>query len=481
MKRPASSLPAAPAHKCAHRSFGRRLLLLLFAGLLFGCAPKTGLLPQSPEVELPAQFSQQGELRISDEWWQDLPDPDLKQLIEQALQSNLDLKIAQERLLQAEAISRQAGAQLSPTLDAQAKGTETRTRRDDSSSSTSNFSLGLAAGYEVDLWGRLQAKEDATLFEVSTAKEDLQTAALSLAAQIATTWYQLAESYSQMELLKKQQEVNTLGLELIRLRFNAGQIGIADVLQQQQLIESKSGEMARERSNAAQLTHQLAILSGVSPGLLTLPEQPELIALPPLPATGVPLDLLNNRPDIRGAFFNVLAADRRVAAAIADKYPRLSISADLTTTGTASQLFDNWLASIAGNLLGPIVDGGSRQAEVDRTTAVTRERLLAYNRTILEAIGEVEDALVAEKEQKKLISSLEVQLELATQTIYNIRDRYKLGAVEYQRVLGAQLSQQSLQRNVLTARQQLISNRISLYRALGGHVPPTSIAISDKS
>ena len=283
-----------------------------------------------------------------------------------------------------------------------------------------------------------------------------------------------------MELLKKQQEVNTLGLELIRLRFNAGQIGIADVLQQQQLIESKSGEMARERSNAAQLTHQLAILSGVSPGLLTLPEKPELIVLPPLPATGVPLDLLNNRPDIRGAFFDVLAADRRVAAAIADKYPRLSISADLTTTGTASQLFDNWLASIAGNLLGPIVDGGSRQAEVDRTTAVTRERLLAYNRTILEAIGEVEDALVAEKEQKKLISSLEVQLELATQTIYNIRDRYKLGAVEYQRVLGAQLSQQSLQRNVLTARQQLISNRISLYRALGGHVPPTSIAISDK-
>jgi NodT family efflux transporter outer membrane factor (OMF) lipoprotein len=458
-----------------------RLAVLLFACLLFGCTPKTNILPDGPQVELPEQFSQKGQAAISDEWWQDLPDPGLKQLIQQALHGNLDLKIAQERLLQAEAVARQAGAQLSPTLDAQTKGTETRTRRNDSTSSTSNLLLGLAAGYEIDLWGRLQAKEDATLFEVRTAKEDLQTAALSLAAQMAVTWYQLAESYSQTTLLEKQQEVNSLGLELIRLRFYSGQVGIADLLQQEQLIESKSGEMAKERSNTAQLTHQLALLSGLAPGLLSLPEKPELIELPPLPATGVPLDLLNNRPDIRGAFFDVLAADRRVAAAIADKYPRLSISADLTTTGTASQLFDNWLASIAGNLIGPIADGGSRQAEVERTSAVTRERLLAYNRTILDAIGEVEDALVTEEEQKKLISSLEAQLELATQTLYNLRDRYKIGNVEYQRVLGALLSQQALQRNVLSARQQLISNRISLYRALGGHVPPTTMAGFAKS
>lgn len=475
-----SPIPAPTAANRLLPPFCGRLATLLLAALLFGCAPTTGLLPDGPQVELPKEFSSQGQATLSDQWWQDLPDPALHKLIGEALAGNLNLKIARERLLQAEALARQAGAQLSPTLDVQAKGTETRTRRDNGDSSTSNLQLGLAAGYEVDLWGRLQAKEDATLFEVDTAKEDIQTAALSLVAQLTTTWYQLAASYSQLELLKKQQEVNTLALELIRLRFNSGQVGIADVLQQQQLIESKSGEMARERSTAAQLVNQLAVLSGISPGLLTLPVNPELIDLPPLPAGGVPLDLLNNRPDIRGAFFDVLAADRRVAAAIANKYPNLSLSGDLTTSGTASQLFDNWLASIAGNLIGPLFDGGNRQAEVERTSAITRERLLTYNQTILEAIGEVEDALVAEEEQKKLIESLEVQLELATQTIYNIRDRYKLGAVEYQRVLSALLSQQTLQRNVLTARQQLISNRISLYRALGGHVPPATIAVSDK-
>lgn len=449
-------------------------LVLLIA--LAGCTPATNLLTGMPPVTLPPAFTRQGSHEISNEWWQDLDDPALEQLIEQALAENLSLHGARERLLQAEAVAREAGAGLSPTLDAQANGTEIRSRTDNSTGSTSNLLLGLAAGYEVDLWGRLRTRADAAALEVSGSSEDLQTAALSIAAQLAATWYQLAAGYSQLELLKQQQEVNRLNLDLIRLRFTAGQTGIADLLQQQQLIESTTGEMARQRAASSLLEHQLAILAGVSPGLLTLPGKPELIELPPLPATGIPLDLLNNRPDIRSSYFGILAADRRAAAAIADNYPKLSISADLTTSGAASELFDNWLGSLAANLVGPLIDGGSRQAEVDRTRAVTRERLYTYGQTILDAIGEVEDALVQENEQRKLIASLEIQLDLATRTVDNVRDRYKLGAEDYLRVLSAQLSQQSLQRSVLTAREQLINYRISLYRSLGGHLPVESIA-----
>jgi NodT family efflux transporter outer membrane factor (OMF) lipoprotein len=460
-------------------SLRRAAVPLLLLIVLAGCTATTHMQIGTPPVTLPPAFSQQGNLQVSSEWWQDLDDPALQQLIQQALAGNLSLFVARERLLQAEAVARQAGAAQSPTLDAQASGSETWSETSDGTSSTSTVLLGLAAGYEVDLWGRLQSKTDAALLEVNASSEDLQTAALSIASQVASTWYQLAASYSQIELLQQQQEVNTLALQLIQLRFNAGQIGIADVLQQRQLIESKSGEMANQRATTHQLEHQLAILVGVAPGLLTLPGKPALIDLPPLPATGIPLDLLNHRPDIRSASFTMLAADRNVAAAIAERYPRLSISADLSTSGTASDLFNNWLGSLAGSLVGPLIDGGSRQAEVDRTRAVTRERLYAYGQTILNAIGEVEDALIQEKEQRKLIASLEVQLDLATKTLLNVRDRYKLGAEDYQRVLTAQLSQQSLQRSVLTARQQLIDSRISLYRALGGHVPRQSIASAE--
>ena len=398
-------------------------------------------------------------------------------LIGDALGNNFDLLAARQRLFQAQALTRRSSADLYPQVDASAGYTKSRRRIDGESTTTTDNFLGLAASYEVDLWGRVRAEEDASRLDELGSAEDLQTAAHSIAAEVALTWFQLAEAYNQVDLLQQQKDINSLGLQLIQLRFNAGQVGIADVLQQRQLIESRSGEQAQQRATIRLLENQLAILCGKAPGQLKLPGQPELTDLPALPATGLPLDLLNMRPDVKSDYLQVLAADRRVAVAIADRYPRLSISADVNTSGSAEDLFSNWFYSLAANLVGPLIDGGSRLAEVDRTTAVARERVYAYGQTILDAIGEVEDALKQELEQQKLLASLAIQLDLATKTVENVRNRYKQGAENYQRVLTALLSQQSLQRDVLSARQQLISFRISLYRALGGPIPETMIAM----
>ena len=247
---------------------------------------------------------------MNEPWWQTIDDPNLQLLINQALTDNRNLQATGERLLQAEALARQAGAELAPQLEANGSTGRTRTRNDGETGSKANFLLGLAATYEIDLWGRLAATEDAALFDARASSEDFQTAALSLAAQLANVWYRLAESHSQLLLLEQQQEVNQIGLQLISLRFKAGQIGIADVLQQKQLIESKTGEQAQQRATTKVLEHQLAILTGVAPGMLEIPGIPALIELPPLPSTGVPLDLLNNRPDIRSRYASLLAADR---------------------------------------------------------------------------------------------------------------------------------------------------------------------------
>ena len=464
-------------------------LSLALSGMLFilaisACTPTAQIPIDSTPVLLPKAFSQQGQQRLNEPWWQSIGDPKLQILIERALANNQNLMVIAERLLQSEALARRAGADLMPSLDANGSAGTIKTRDDRSTDSRTDIFIGLAAAYEIDLWGMLQAREDAALFDARASSEDVQTAALSLAAQLANVWYQLAASYGQLELLKQQQEVNRMGLGLIQLRFNAGQIGIADVLQQKQLIESTTGELAQQRSTAKTLEHQLAILTGVAPGMFQIPGTPALINLPPLPSTGVPLDLLANRPDIRSRYASLLAADERIAAAVADRYPQLSISADLNTSGSnAYNLFDNWLASLAANIVGPILDGGSRQAEVDRTSAAAREKLHAYGEALLVAVGEVEDALVQEKEQRLLINSLEIQLELATRTLQSVKDRYKQGAENYQRVLIALLSQQGLQRTLVSGRQQLISYRIDLYRALGGQtlVDITGIKQQNKS
>lgn len=437
-----------------------------------GCAQKTSIPIDSQPVLLPQNFSASGQSELQQIWWQELGDTHLQSLIENALINNQNIKVLEERLIQAEALAKKAGADLSPTIDFNGSARETRSRTDGSTKSTTNLLLGLAASYEIDLWGRLQAKEDAAIFDARASNEDLQSASLSLAAQIANIWYRLASSYYQQKLLEQQQEINTIGLELVKLRFNAGQISIADVLQQKQLIESKTGELAQQRAASKILENQLAILAGISPGMFTLPGKPNLIDIPPLPATGLPTDLLTNRPDIRSSYLALLAADRRVASAIADQYPRFSLSADLSTSASsAHDLFDNWLASIAANMFGPLLDGGSRKAEVERTSAAAREKLYAYGDTLLTAVGEVENALAQEEEQRLFIESLKIQLDLATRTVMSLKDRYKQGTVDYQRILTALLSQQSLQRNMVTSRQQLIGYRIDLYRALGGQIP----------
>ena len=159
-------------------------LFLLIA--LSACTPAMKDYSASPPVPVPMQFSQSGTRQLSSQWWYDLDDSALHTLIDQALGNNLSLLAIRQRLLQAQAIARQAGADLSPSLDAIGSARKDWTRRDGFSDSNSNLLLGLAADYELDLWGRLQSKEEAALLDARATGEDLQTAALSLAAQVAT-------------------------------------------------------------------------------------------------------------------------------------------------------------------------------------------------------------------------------------------------------------------------------------------------------
>jgi len=217
------------------------------------------------------------------------------------------------------------------------------------------------------------------------------------------------------------------------------------------------------------LEHLLAILTGRAPGGLALPARAALQAPPPLPSTGLPSALIQRRPDVRSAYIAVGAANSRLAVAIAEQYPRIDLSASLSTVATApGDLFSRWLASLAGQIVGPLIDSGRRAAEVERNRAVVSERLNAYEDAVLTALGEVEDALARERRQRDKVASLERQVALADQVIERLRNRYTQGATDYIDVLTALASQQSAARQLLTARRALIGFRIELARALAG-------------
>ena len=439
--------------------------LLFIASVLAGCHSTPSDF-QSP-VDVPSEWTDapNGPV-LPDQWWTSLDDPSLDQLIETALDGNFSLRMAWDRLSQARAIARRDGAEISPTLDL--TGGVSRTRGQDSSYTT-DWDLGLIASYELDVWGRVRSTRDAALLDAMVAEEDVHAAAISLTADIANRWFEYAEQSQRIEVLERQQRNNREVLEIITAQFRAGQVRAEDVLRQQNLVESSVGDLALAQQQAETIRLQLLVLLGQSPDAALPVEEAVLINLPPLPDIGIPSVMLQQRPDVRSAYRAVQAADRRTAAAIADRYPNVSLSASIgTSANRVSDLFDNWAANLAGNLIQPLLDGGQRQAEVDRTLASTSEAINNYGQTVLTALSEVESALAQERQQMAYVQSIDRQFTIGQQVVERVRDSYLGGQSDYLNVLEAQTSVQQLELQRLEARRVLIGYRVDLSRALAG-------------
>lgn len=401
-------------------------------------------------------------------WWLAFNDDHLNSLIEQALADNPGLQATWSRLEQARALARKSGAPLQPGLDASSDATRSWSKQTTNSSAT-QLSLGLTASYELDLWGRLAASRDAAVLDADASYEDIRTAAISLTTQVAVAWFQLVDQRAQISLLDDQYRTNQQHLELITVQFQTGVASASDVLQQRQTLERSRASRLLAEANKKVLEHQLAVLMGKPAGSIVLPRLQKLAGLPPQPATGIPAELILQRPDVKKAFLLLQSADRKLAAAIADRFPRVSLQASASTTdSTTTNLFQNWAAALTGNLVMPLIDGGSRQAEVDRSRAAHQELLHQYTERVLIAVQEVEDALIREQQQQAYVENLAGQNSLLQTAARQIKDRYMHGSETFLRFLTTLLSYQDLQRTELQAQEQLIEYRISLYRALAG-------------
>jgi NodT family efflux transporter outer membrane factor (OMF) lipoprotein len=453
-----------PFFACRPTFFVAGLAALTLA--LAGCNATPSYI--EPPVNLPAAFTAETGEAVPEDWWTSFNDKALDALLDQALTGNFSLRIAWDRLTQAQALADQSGAPLLPSLDGTA-GVGRSVQKIGSRQYTTEFSLGAVVSYEVDLWGRVRSAYDASSLDVAASAQDLEAAAVTLSADVARTWYRLLEQRGQLALVHEQQAVNETYLKAITLRFHRGQVGAADVLQQRQLVESIRGDAIVVKAAMAVLENQLAILVGKTPGLFSPPESKEWPVLPAFPDTGLPANWVRRRPDVKASEIRVRAADRRVATAVADQFPRIALTANASTSADAVRnLFDNWFAGMAANMVAPLFDGGRRKAEVRRTEAVVSQRLNEYGQVVLVALREVEDAIDLESREKELLVSLVKQLTLSRQAKQQTLQNYAKGNADFTRYLTAILSYQQLQRKQLQAQRDLVLFRIDLYRALAG-------------
>jgi NodT family efflux transporter outer membrane factor (OMF) lipoprotein len=421
----------------------------------------------SSPVESPERLSAAGTQEVPEKWWTAFGDQQLNQTVEKALTSNFNLKSAWQRLKASQAVADRESAALLPSLEASAQGEATENQSN--SQDNESFQLGLSAVYEVDLWGSIRSSAEAEEYRARASLADYQTAGLSLSAEVVQTWYQIAAAKNQLSLVESQIKTNRQVLRLLKNRLGIGQVQGVDILRQEQLLESTLQQKSVVESRIQVLEHQLAVLLGEQPQkeLVDLPNH--LPDLPSLPETGLSTELVRRRPDVQSAFNLLQAADRDLASAISNQYPRLTLTASASSAAeNVNNLFEDWALSFAGNLLAPLFYGGELSAEVDRTEAVKRQRLYEYGQSILAAFQEVENALIREQKQTESIRSLEKQVSLAVQAYKRLRNQYFNGTSNYLDVLTALDEVQQLRRDLLTAELTLVEYRIALYRALAG-------------
>src|SRR5699024_9450730 len=328
---------------------------------LMSCATQTKNV--SFPVDAPQTFSNSGTREVPDRWWTAFDNEKLNVVVDTALQSNFNLKTAWQRLRASRAVVDREASALLPSLEATAQGEVSRSQSETRFEDTEQLSLGLSATYEVDLWGSIRSTVEAEQFRARATLAEYQTAGLSISAEITRTWYRLAEARNQVELVNQQIQTNTKVLNALVNRYGGGQIRTVDILRQKQLLESTREQKLVAESRVQVLEHQLAVLHGRPPQEGIAPKPEHLPKLPPLPEAGIPIELVRRRPDVQSAFNLLKAADRDLASAISNQYPRLTLSASVSTAAeSAGNLFKDWALSFAGNMLTPIFYGGQLSA-----------------------------------------------------------------------------------------------------------------------
>ena len=442
------------------------LFLLVITG---GCAVHRVDEQLEPPTTLPESYNDKGTVTPPDKWWLSFEEPQLNQLMDQLLQQNLDLRSAWARLRQTEALAVQANASRLPEVTGTGVSSRNKQIFNGLEQTTNNFSLKAAANYEVDIWKKLSSTRRAAALDVLATRDDAEALAQTLTASLAKTWFAIIEQRETLALLEEQLEVSRDFLKVVETRFGQAQSSAVAVFQQRQNLSSIEAQIPTAEAQLHVLEHQLAVLLGKAPREASAGDRADLPQLPDYPELGIPLALLEQRPDIRAARSRINAADHRVGVAIANRYPSLRLTLDGGFQASdIDDLFSNFVWGLTSNLTGPIFDAGNRKAEVDRRRAVLETALNDYEKVILEAVREVEDASIRENKQREFLDRLDEQQKWSERALEAARSRYLRGVGDYLTVLTELSSLQRIQRTHINARRTLLDFRIDLYKAIGG-------------
>jgi outer membrane protein, multidrug efflux system len=422
----------------------------------------------------PAAGASLGTLSLT-EWWKRFNDPVLDQLITDAFATSPDIRTAVSKIAESRAVRANSRASLFPSLSAGVSGggNRTRNRSTDTTTTSESYSASLDASWEVDLFGKQRQALSAADADLAQTRENLHAVQVSLAAEVASAYVTLRSSEAQLDVVNRSLSTRQETLQLTQWREQAG---TGDALDSQQAISSL--EQARAsipslQQTVTQTRNQLALLCGRTSGALdTL-----LATAGPLPATpaqiaaGIPAETLRQRPDVRAAEYGVQAAAARTSSARRERLPSLTLSGSIGVEALkAGKLFDpqTVVSSVLGSLTAPIFDAGRIRNTITIQSEQEKQSLIAYESTVLTALSEVENALVAVSRNAERLATLQRAAAAARSAESLASLQYQAGQVDLLTVLDAQRTLLSLEQQVVSTNADELTAHIQLYKALGG-------------
>jgi NodT family efflux transporter outer membrane factor (OMF) lipoprotein len=461
----------------------QRCLLLLVAVAAAGCATTTAK-AVAPPVAVPGAWQGAGGDAAAppagdlSHWWETLGDRTLTELVEQALVANPDLRIAQSRLRQARAERGLAKSDFLPSIDGAVAGSTSKTT---GTSTRESYTAGLDASWEVDVFGATRQAVSAAQADVAASEASLHDTQVSLAAEVALGYVELRSYQARLAISRSSLARQEETLDLTRWRAQAGLTSELDVEQSRANAEQTRAQIPSLETALAQTEHALATLVGQPPAALhdLLASEGPIPTIPETVAVGIPADALRQRPDIRAAERQLVAAIARVGEAKAARFPTFRLSGALGASGpSVGDLLsaETVARSLLGSLTAPIFYRGRIRRQIEIQSEAEEQALVGYESTVLAALEEVENAIVSLANARRRRVSLEAAAEASRIAAELARQRYTTGLTSYQTVLDTE-------RTVLSAEDSLESSKadgalalVRLYKALGGGWTPAPVA-----
>lgn len=457
------------------RSAGCLLPLCLLSSCAVGPNHKTPETPVSENFANKKQGSYSSEKTIA-EWWRKFNDAKLTSLVERALASNHDLRIAAARVEEARALRRQVRLDYFPTVTS--SGGYTNSRRSAAQSfggsrSVELYDAGFDATWELDIWGRVRRSNWAARFDVEAAEALRHDAMVLLSAEVASTYLELRGLQNQLAVAQRNAQNQRDTLKLTESLLQGGRGTELDTSRARAQLNSTLAAIPSIESSIAQDIHRLSVLIGQQPSVLT-PELSRPKAMPALPSLvriGNPADLLRRRPDIRAAEAQLGAATERVGVAVADLFPRVTFNGSValeaeTFTGLGRSGADTY--SFGPRITWAAFDIGRVITQIQATKARTKQELASYEKAVLVALEETEDALVDFGRQRARREFLREAASASEQAAKLARERYQTGVATFLEVLDSERVMLEAQSRLAESETLTAIAQVSIYKALGG-------------